>query len=424
MTKQYTYKFRIYPNREQTAFLGGQIGYNRFVYNFFLERAINLYKIHNIKFNYYASKKVIPLLKKGFPFLRLANSQSLQSSLKNLDAAFKNFFCGRAKFPAFKKKNDNYGIAIPQHFVIKDGLLYLPKLESPVKVKFHRKVQETVKSINITKTPSNKYYVNMLVEKEFTPKSKSVKVSGIDLGIKDFAIITSGTAHKNYNSVKVLNPKYLVKSQRRLIKLSRQLSKKRHRKTKTDKTKPSGNYIKFKNRLSKLHEHITNQRKDYLHKASSKTVNDSQVIVLEDLNIKGMVKNKCLSKSISDASWGMFAGMLKYKADWYGRDIVTVDRFYPSSKTCNKCGYIKHDLKLSDRGWICPVCDAVHDRDVNASINLFLKGLIIRQELPELTPAEYAPAGIQSIGYSGHTSKQEASRFMRGSSLNTIDFIA
>ena len=406
MTKNYTYKFRIYPNKEQISFLDEQIGYNRFVYNFFLERAVNLFKIHNIKFNYYESKKILPLLKKGFPFLLNANSQSLQASLKNLDIAFRNFFQGRAKFPNFKKKINTNSIEIPQSFTIDNNLLYIPKLKTGIKVKFHKKVSETVRSIKITKSPSDKYYINMLVEKDFALLPKNNKVSGIDVGIKDFAIVTTGISETDYITDKIPNPKYLSKSEKKLIKLNRQFAKKK---------KGSKNKVKFRKRLSLLHERVTNQRKDYIHKTSLRMVNDSQVIVLEDLNIKGMVKNRHLSKSISDASWGMFTGQLKYKADWYGREILKVNRFYPSSKTCSKCGYIYKGLKLSERFWICPICHTKHDRDINASINLFLEGLKqIGQELPEFTPAEYAPAGYQNTGISRHTMKQEACAFRRG----------
>ena len=411
MNKQYTYKFRIYPNKEQIAFLDEQIGYNRFVYNFFLERSINLHKNHDIKTNYYTNAVILPLLKKGFPFLLNANSQSLQASLKNLDTAFRNFFQHRAKFPNFKKKINTNSIDIPQHFTIDNNFLYIPKLKSGIKVKFHRKVNETVKSITVTKNLSDKYYINMLVEKDFALLPKNNKVSGIDLGLKDFAIVTTGTDFDNKESFKIPNPKYLLKSQKRLIKLSRQLDRKVHRRSKQDRATASKNYIKFKKALSLLHEKISNQRNDFLHKLSLRTVNDSQVIVLEDLNIKGMVKNRHLSKSISDVSWSKFVDMLKYKSEWYGRQILKVNRFYPSSKTCSTpdCGYIYKDLKLSERFWVCPECGALHDRDVNASINLFIEGLKqIGQGLPELTPAEYAPAGIQSTGYSRHTMKQEA----------------
>ena len=405
--------------------MGEQLGYCRFVYNFFLERAVNLYKIHNIKFNYYESKKIIPLLKKGFPFLKDCNSQSLQAALKNLDAAFRNFFQHRSKFPNFKKKISSNSISVPQHFTITDSTLLIPKLKLGIKVKFHRRVNETVKSITITRNPSGKYYVNMLVEKTFAPLPITNKVSGMDMGIKSFAVITSGisvysvdcfatlamTAAKQ-STVKIDNPKYLLKSQDKLKKLNRQFAK---------KTRGSKNKVKFRKRLSVLHEKVGNQRKDFLHKLSSKTVNDSQVIVIEDLNIKGMVKNRHLSKSISDASWGMFAAQLAYKADWYGREILKVNRFYPSSKTCPDCGYIKRDLRLSDRRWTCPVCGTEHDRDDNASINLFLEGLkkvgrVSPEPAYEPTPAEYAPAGIRKSvsGYSRHTSKQEARLFIGG----------
>ena len=393
MTKQYTYKFRIYPNKEQTSFIDEQLGYNRFVYNFFLERAINLYKIHNIKFNYYESKKIIPLLKKGFPFLKGCNSQSLQASMKNLDAAFRNFFQHRSKFPNFKKKISSNSISVPQHFSITDSILLIPKLKSGIKIKFHRRVNETVKSIAITRNQSGRHYVNMLVEKEFCPLPRTNKVSGIDVGIKSFAAITSGSDAGNPVSVKVENPKYLIKSSDKLKKLNRQFAK---------KTKGSKNKVKFRKRLSVLYEKVSNQRKDFQHKLSSKTVNDSQVIVLEDLNIKGMIKNRHLSKSIQDGAWGMFAGQLAYKADWYGREILKVNRFYPSSKRCSKCGYIKKDLNLSVRKWTCPVCNTEHDRDDNASFNLFLEGFKFKvgrvspEPAHEPTPAEYAPAGIRN----------------------------
>ena len=411
MVKHYTYKFRLYPTKEQQAFLSEQIGYNRFVYNFFLERAVNLYKVYSVKFSYHESATRLPLLKKGFRFLKRANAQSLQATLKNLDAAFCNFFQHRAKFPNFKKKISSNSIAIPQHFTITDSILLIPKLKSGIKIKFHRRVNEIVKSITITRNPAGKYYINMLVEKTFAMLPITNTVSGIDVGIKSFAAITSGTDIGNAVTVKIDNPKYLLKSQTQLKKLNRQFAK---------KTKGSKNKVKFRKILSALHEKIANQRKDFQHKLSSRTVNDSQVIVLEDLNIKEMVKNRHLSKSISDASWGMFAAQLAYKADWYGREVFKVDRFYPSSKTCPDCGYIKRDLCLSDREWTCPECHTEHDKDEAASRNLFLEGfkkvgrVSPEQARNESTPAEYAPAGIQSTGYSRHTSKQEAAASLSG----------
>ncbi|MHB1664950.1 MAG: RNA-guided endonuclease TnpB family protein [bacterium] len=411
MAKQYTYKFRIYPNAEQITFLNEQIGCNRFIYNFFLERTEHLHKTYGIKYNYYESKKIIPLLKKGFPFLKNANSQSLQATLKNLDTAFRNFFRHRAKFPNFKKKTNTNSISIPQHFDIDGDRLYIPKLKDGIKVKFHRRFYETVKSVTITKTSSGKYYANMLVEKyDYTPyiPNKTLgRISGADAGIKDYLTITEGTEWDNRRRRKIDNPKYLVESGKKLVKLSRQLDKKQHKKSKADKTKTSSNYKKFSKKIAKLHEHISNQRKDFLHKLSSNMVNDSQVIVIEDLNIKGMVKNRHLSMSISDAGWSMFYDMLAYKAGWFGRYITKVNRFYPSSKKCSipGCGYIYKDLKLSEREWVCPQCGTKHDRDGNASDNMFGEGLIfletlkIGPERSESTPVEHAPAGIRNIGY-------------------------
>ena len=427
MIKQYTYKFRIYPTKEQQAFLSEQEGYNRFVYNFFLERAINLYKVHSVKFSYYESATRLPLLKKGFPFLKGANAQSLQAALKSLDFAFRNFFEARSKFPNFKKKISSNSISVPQHFTITDSTLLIPKLKSGIKIKFHRRVDETVKSITITRNSSGKYYINMLVKKTFAPLPGTNRVSGIDVGIKSFATITSGTDAGNAATVKVDNPKYLIKSQDMLKKLNRQFAK---------KTKSSKNKAKFRKILASLYEKVANQRKDFQHKLSSRTVNDSQVSVLEDLNIRGMVKNRHLSKSISDAGWGMFAAQLAYKADWHGREILSVNRFFPSSKTCPVpgCGYVYKELKLSERSWVCPECGTLHDRDEAASTNLFLEGLkkvgrirsrtitkplaLCPMKWPEPayepTPVEYAPAGIHNTGYSRHTSKQEAAASLSG----------
>ena len=416
MIRQYTYKFRLYPNKEQMSFINEQLGYNRFVYNFFLERSESLYKNYGVKDGYkqYSNNLILPNLKKGFPFLKNAMSQSLQQSLKHLESAYRNFFHGRAEYPNFKKKYGVNGLSIPQGFEIDGNGIYMPKLKTPLRVKFHRKVNETVKSITITKTKTGKYYVSMLVEKEFKLLPKNGVVAGIDVGIKDYATITSGTSYGDKTTVKIANPKYLVKAQKQLVKLQRQLDRKVHPRKNGDKTRISNNYREFKKSVAKQYEKVSNQRKDFLHKLSSRTVNDSQVIVLEDLNIKGMVKNRHLSKSISDVSWSKFVDMLKYKYEWYGRQILKVNRFYPSSKACSTpgCGYIHKDLKLSERFWVCPECGALHDRDVNASINLFIEGLNlilkVGGESAEFTPAEYAPAGIQSTGYSRHTMKQEA----------------
>ena len=445
MIKQYAYRFRLYPTKEQQTFLSEQDGYIRFAYNFFLERSNRLYVL-GVKDAYkqYSNNMILPKLKKGFPFLKNALSQALQASLGDLEAAYKNFFQGRAKYPKFKSKRDYNSISLPQGFKHTGDKLSIPKLKTDIKVKVNRYkrngrvvITENIKSVSIAKTRTGKYYVNLLVEKEFIPLPKTDKVAGIDLGLKDYATLTTGTSNTDKVSYREANPKYLAKSQKRLVRLQRQLDRKQHRRGRNDNKCASKSYKKFTATVSKLHEHILNQRRDFLHKLSSRTVSDSQVIVLEDLNIKGMVKNRHLSKSISDAGWGMFREFALYKADWYGRDVHKVNRFYPSSKICSNCGHIKHDLKLSERSWVCPKCGTLHDRDENASNNLFLEGLknvgrirsrtitkptaLCPMKWPEpsveislATPAEYAPAGIQSTGYSRHTSKQEAAASLSG----------
>ena len=373
MTKLYTYRFRIYPDKKQIAFLNMEIGNIRFVYNFFLERANRLYKT-GVKFNYYEFKKILPPLKKGFPFLKVSNSQSLQASLKNLDTAFKNYFQKRAGKPVFKKRYDYNSISIPQSFTYLGNRLYIPKMDTPLKLKVNRYkknlrvvITEEITSVSISKTKAGKYYANISVNKNIEPLPEAKSVSGIDLGLKDYAAITTGAEKAGKKAFKIDNPKYLIKSSERLKKLNREFSKKK---------KGSKNKAKFREkRLSVLQEKVSNQRMDFLHKLSSGVIYDSQVIALEDLNIKGMVKNKHLSKSIHDASWSKFIDMLTYKADWHGRDVFKVNRFYPSSKTCSNCGHVYKDLKLRDRQWTCPICGVLHDRDLNASDNLFLEGL-------------------------------------------------
>ena len=379
----YTYHFRLYPNNSQQKFLKQQMGSVRFVYNKILEIAISEYEKNNKKWNYYEYKKLLPKLKKQYPFLKEINSQSLQGAVINLNKAFKAFFKGISKFPKFKRKRKRNGsFAVPQHFRIQDNKIFVPKLKTGIKARFHREIEGKIKSLTISGTPTNKYYVSILVEKDIKKLQLSQSICGIDVGIKSFATIAQGDS--NIKLSKIDNPNYLSKSEKRLKRLQKQLDRKQHRRTKEDNTKASKNYIKFSKIVSNLHEKIKNQRKNFLHKLSKSVINDNQVITVENLNVKGMLKNHHLAKAISDTGWSMFINMLKYKAEWYGRTFIQVDRFYPSSKTCSNCGYIKKDLKLSDRQWICPVCGTHHDRDINASVNLYKIG----QELSEYTPVE------------------------------------
>ncbi|SNZ10491.1 putative transposase, partial [Persephonella hydrogeniphila] len=255
---------------------------------------------------------------------------------------------------------------IPQHFFVervskKRGLLKVPKLKTPIKIKMYRKIEGQIRSISITKAPDGRYYLNVLTKREMQPLKPTNKTAGIDVGIKEFAII-----HDGENTHHIENPKYLQKSEKKLIKLQRQLSRKQ---------KGSRNWEKARQKVAKQHQKIVNQRKDFLHKVSSAITKQYDAIVVESLNIKGMIQNKKLSKQIADVGWYEFMRMLEYKAKWYGRKIIKADRFYASSKTCNVCGYKNNQLTLSIRKWQCPVCNTVHDRDENASKNLYQIGL-------------------------------------------------
>jgi len=366
MIVEYTYRFRLYPDREQQQFLNIQFGHCRFIYNKLLEISKKEFESKGIKWNYYEYKKLLPNLKQEYPFLKQANSQSLQETVKNLDRAYKNFFEGRADFPKFKKKKSKQTIHIPQHFEIervseKRGLLKIPKLKTKIPIKMHRDIEGQIRSISITKTPDGRYYLNVLTKREIQPLEKANKTAGIDVGIKEFAIIYDGK-----NTYRIENPKYLQKAEKKLIRLQRQLSRKQ---------KGSKNYEKARKRVAKQHQKIVNQRKDFLHKVSSAITKQYDAIVVESLNIKGMIQNEKLSKQIADVSWYEFIRQLEYKAKWYGRKIIKADRFYASSKTCSMCGYKNNQLTLSVRKWQCPVCKTIHDRDENASINLYKIGL-------------------------------------------------
>jgi len=395
----YVYRFRLYPNKEQREFLNRQIGHCRFVYNKILEIAINDFKNNGKKWNFYEYKKLLPKLKEQYPFLKEANSQSLQEAVRWLDRAFKNFFKGLSGFPKFKKKKRTNAVVIPQHFKIEGNRVKIPKLKTPIKFKKHREIEGEIKSISIVRTPTGKYYLNVLVDREIKPLPPTDKVVAIDMGLTHFATLSTGE--------KIENPRYLERTLRRIKRLQRKLSR---------KVKGSKNYQKLTKRLAKLYEKVKNQRDDFLHKLSKKLIGDNQAVIVEDLGVKDLLEKGNLSRQIADASWRRFISFLEYKAKWYklygiklipcvalhGRILIKVNRYFPSSKLCSVCGYKKEDLKLSDRKWKCPKCGTLHDRDINAALNLLKEGLkqlkkkgsptlrAVGLERPELTPVERA----------------------------------
>lgn len=349
------YKFRLYPNKEQSAFLAKCFGCSRFVYNHFLRLTTDVYAESKKSLRYKEWAKLLTGLKSEFEWLKEVNSQSLQQTLKDLESAFVRFFKKLGGFPNFKQKSNRQSFRVPQHFSIdSNGFLRLPKM-TPIKMVIHREILGTPKNVTISKTPSGKYYASVVTEQDIPHAPLNGDKIGLDLGIKEFAITSKGE--------KFENPRYFQKSLRRLKIRQRRLSR---------KTKGSNNRNKARLVVAKIYEKVTNQRQDYQHKISLKLVSENQRVSVESLNIKGMVKNLKLAKQISDVAWGNFLTMLEYKGDIYGCETHYVDRFFPSSKRCSNCGYIKQDLTLAIREWECPECKNFWDRDVNAALNLML----------------------------------------------------
>ena len=345
-----SYKYRIYPTEPQKELIAKHIGSSRFVFNLALETKNAAYIGNKHNYSPFDLIKQLPELKKECPWLKEVNSQSLQQSIQNMDIAFKKFFKG-AGFPKFKSKRDKQSFSIPQNVIVKNNLLVIPKFKEGIKISLHRPTQGIVKSATISITPTGKYFVSILCDiKEDIPIKTAINENntiGIDLGIKYFAITSDGEVFDN--------PKFLRKAQNKLKYAQRKYSKHKGKRT--------------KKKIAKLHEDIVNKRKDFLHKVSTKLIRENQTICLETLAVKNMVKNHNLAQAISDVSWSTFVSMLEYKAEWYGKNILRIGQFAPSSKTCS-CGVINKDLKLSDREWTCKSCGTTHDRDILAACNI------------------------------------------------------
>lgn len=359
------YKYRLSPNPIQVELLNKHFGAVRFVYNLALETKTYAYSTKQVNISRFQLNAQLTDLKKECVWLKEVNSQSLQSALVNLDSAYSQFFKGFANFPTFKKKHNNQSFQCPQNVLVdfRTGTIDLPKFKEPIKATFHRGFTGSVRTVTISRTPTGKYFASVLVD---TTESKPVAAPilretsvGIDLGIKTFAVLSDGTEYAN--------PKHLNQSIDRLKVLQRRAAKKK---------KGSKNRQKANKKVALLHEKIANQRKDFLHKASDAITKRYDTIVLEDLAVANMVKNHKLARSISDAGWGMFRQFVTYKADWRGKNVLTIGRFDPSSKLHNTCGYINKDLTLSDREWLCPNCGEVVYRDRNAAINILNFGLL------------------------------------------------
>jgi putative transposase len=390
-----TYRFRIFPNKEQEVLLNKHFGCSRFVYNYFLNERKEQYQKDKKSDNYHAQAKTLTDLKKQEDtiWLKEVNSQTLQFALRSLDTAYVNFFRGNTQFPRFKSRKHKNTFTVPQFGKLEDGEIILPKFKGGIKVKLHRQVKGEIGKMSITKTPTGKYYVSIFTEQEIEELPKANKQAGIDLGLKDFVITSDDKKFKNN--------RYTKKYAKQLKKAQQHLSRKQN---------GSNGFEKQKLKVALIHEKIASCRLDTLHKVSHKLVNQYDLISVEDLNVKGMIKNHKLSKHIADASWGNFVTLLQYKCDWYGKELVKVNRFYPSSKTCGDCGWINQNLKLSDREWTCNSCGVIHDRDVNASRNILKEGLKIYRQGLSITKVERK----LDISNNAHSMKPEAHSIASG----------
>ena len=356
--KRIAYKYRIYPNNAQKEFFAKTFGCVRFFYNKSLSDMNEIYKATG-KF-----KNITPAFyKEDYSFLKEVDSLALSNAQLNRNAAFKAFFRKQNAFPKFKSKRNDQSYTtnmVNGNIKISNNNRYIsiPKCLR-IRIKIHKTFVGNVKSITVSRTTDNKFYISLLVETEIEPLEATEKMIGLDLGLKELIVDSNGKKYKNH--------KYLTKSQNKLAKEQRKLFK---------MVKGSNNRNKQRIKIARLHKKIQNQRNDYLHKLSKSIVDENQVIVLEDLKVKDMEQNNKLARNITDASWSRFVTMLTYKANWYGRTVVKVSKDYPSSQLCHACGYKNSITKdLAIRKWTCPECGTIHDRDINAAKNILSKGI-------------------------------------------------
>ena len=359
------FKFRLEPTPDQAVLIAKHFGCARFVYNHFLNEKQRHYKDNGTTMNFNNTCVSLTNLKKQeeLSWLSQVNSQCLQASLKNLENAYQKFFKKQAKFPRFKsKKLNTNSFHCPQNVEVKNNLVFLPKFKYGIKFLKHREIKGNIRSATISQVPSGKIYVSILCELPLEkPLTKTGKQVGVDLGLKDFVITSDRKRFKN--------PRFLKQFLKELKIQQKYLSRKK---------KDSNRKERQRLKVARLHEKITNSRNNMQHQISSFLIKNYDLIALESLNVKGMMANHKLAQSISDVAWSGFVSKLEYKAKWYGKEVVGIETFFPSSKTCSCCGHQKSNLTLKEREWTCSKCNTIHDRDVNAANNILQRGITIQ----------------------------------------------
>lgn len=368
------YRFRCYPSPDQQAVLARTFGCARFVYNHMLRLRTDAWFQRQERVGYHETSAALTALKKQpeLVWLNEVSSVPLQQSLRHLQTAFTNFFAKRAKYPSFKSKHDRQAAEYTTSAFKWDGTaLRLAKMDAPLPVRFSRTIPKAAKvtTVTVSRDAAGRYFVSMLCDDAVQALPAAESKVGIDLGLTHFAILSSGE--------KIAAPNTFRKNEAKLAKLQRRLAK---------KVKGSRNRAKARVQVARAHAHIADARRDFLHKLSTRLMRENQVIAVETLAVSNMQKNRKLAKSIADASWAEFLRQLEYKAQWYGRTLVGIDRWYPSSKRCSDCGHTVPKMPLKVREWTCPECGRIHDRDINAARNVLAAGLAVSAHGEAVSP--------------------------------------
>jgi putative transposase len=379
MKQKRAYRYRFYPTPEQASVLARTFGSARFVYNWALRLRTDAYYQRQERLGYHELSAALTTLKQQpeTVWLNEVSSVPLQQALRHLDKAFRNFFEGRAQYPSFHKKRGRQAATYASSAFQWDAqarALTLAKMDAPLNIHWSRSFIGTPTTVTISQDTAGRSFVSLLVEEEITALPVVNAMVGVDVGLKDVAVLSTGE--------RVANPQYLRRSERRLAHAQRNLSRKQ---------KGSKNREKARLKVAREHARIADQRRDGLHKLTTRLIRENQTVCVESLAVKNMVRNRSLAKAISDAGWGELGRQLEYKAEWYGRTLVKIDRWYPSSKRCHVCGYMLDSLPLDVRQWTCPECGVRHDRDINAAKNILAVGLTVNAYGEAVRPGRAMP---------------------------------